>query len=238
MSADVVARIDRLAKVDLVRLLDAVEAAEQALLEFEDGRRKVKSTPAPAPKRTYGTQAAPPPKKTKVQRVVTPRRVRELWDEIRGPICSHVERERTLVLPGCRHVVSGNEALRGGLKAPLRQMVMEHRQISEGVTALRLEAARTEPVRNEFLAVCRLWDEHVDDEESVVFPEALAEVTDEVTAFTSRLEMSRDADDISSNLRDIGRQRTAEPAPPREESVAPRPEGMFSRLFRVWERKK
>ncbi|TNE92613.1 MAG: hemerythrin domain-containing protein [Deltaproteobacteria bacterium] len=234
MEQDVVERIDKLANVDLVRLLDALEEADDALLEYEAGKRAPKATAAPPPTRArHGSTAKPAPQRA--PRKVSPRRLRELWDGVRGPMVSHVEREQTLVLPGCRHICTGNDALRGGLKAPVRQMVAEHRQISEGVLAVRLEAALIEPVRREFLTVCRLWDEHVQEEEGLVFPEALSELTDEVSAYTGGVDRARDADDIGANLRLAALRRTAEP--PLERQEEPK-QGVVSRLFRgFWDKK-
>lgn len=227
MSEDVLARITKLAEVDLVRLLDAVEEADDALLEFETGRRVAKSTAAPAPPR-HGKKAEPP----RAPRVVSPRPLREAWEAIRGQIVSHVESEQKLVLPTCKHIVGGHDALRGGLRVPLRQMITQHRTISEAVLVVRLEAARVEPVRREFLTVCRMWDEHVQEEESLIFPEALAELTDEIDLISTNYNLVSDADNIGARLR-LAAVRNTALAEAKEEAE---PESMMGRFRRFLKR--
>lgn len=221
LSDDLMERIDQLLAVDFGRLLDAIEEADEALLDFEAGKRVHKPTATPAPVSRRGQRKTPEPR---APRIASPRRLRAAWDEIRGQVLTHIETERTLVLPGCKHVVEGLDQIRGGLMAPVRQMVADHRTIDHGVLTVRLEAARVEPVRREFLLVCRLWDEHVQAEESFIFPESLAEMTADVPVISATFNRQQNADEVGARLRLAAARKSAE---------APEPEaaGLVGRFF-------
>ncbi|MCO4748348.1 MAG: hypothetical protein KC912_26375 [Proteobacteria bacterium] len=228
MSDEVVERIRRLMDVDLVRLLDAIEEADDALLQLEAGKRVAKATASPPPPRR-GEKAAPV---KRAPRKANPRRLREAWDAVQERLIEHIERERSLILPGCLHVAEGMSSIRGGLQTPIRQMVVEHRDLGDAVLAVRLECARVELVRREFLLVCRLWDEHVDTEETMIFAESLADLTDEVSAISRTLDLNRGADDVGARLRLAAARKAVEQPEPK-----PEPTGVMGRLRSLWGRK-
>lgn len=104
--------------------------------------------------------------------------LRGAWAPVRAHLLAHLETEAKLVLPGIRHVLNGKTALRAGLATPIRRMIVEHAEISDQLELVLNEAAPIARVYDAFDALRRHWDEHVDDQETLIFPETLEADTD------------------------------------------------------------
>ena len=233
MDHDPLRVVQRMLDFDLPRLLNAVDQAELALQEYEQGKRVTKATVPPSAPRRARMGDTPKPMSRQVK-AVHPRYLRARWNDLQPELVRQLKADRSLILPGCRHLLSGNPGLRSGLATSVRQTLAERRKLADKVRAVRAEATRCQPVRQEFMTLCRLWDAHLEVQETILFPQALAEFTEEVSMIREGLDLAQGVDDIGSRLRSTAARRAAtrDDTPPH----AAEPVGVLGRLRALFDK--
>ena len=171
----------------LEALLDALEVAEDAIVEFEAGKRFIE----------YSEDSVECDLGPAHPRRHEPAEIRAAWDAFRSACETHLEREVRMLVPLLERSerADGPARLLESLLGALRDDHDELERLSRTVRRALLVA---EPVRPEVEYALSTYDEHSRDQELGTFPRLLSSVVQVETPVPRRY---RTSDDVARSLR-------------------------------------
>lgn len=192
--------VETTARKKHARLRSAMSSAEQALEEWESGRRsseRMPQLPPPDPRnrgrRELEEELRP--------RTYSPRHLREAWDEFREMLRSHLDREQATVRRIVDQLVEGT-ADRADVTADIWDLVAEHKRLFKQSRRLRRAVLVAEPAREEFTDLLDRFDEHSRFEDLELYPALLDRVgSGSGLPEDSYLGLYKASEDITDTLR-------------------------------------